>query len=273
MKQAALSPAEGDRKVLVLEDFHRIDQFGAILLKYVEEPPPSTFFVILAEDVPPELVTIASRSVRIDLGPVPLRDVDRAARRPRASTPDAGRRRWPPRRPAISTAPGCSPPTTRFAVRAAALRAMPGRLNDTGARAAELAAEIKALIDDAQDAIDARHEQEAAELEERIERYGQRGSGKKDVDRPPQARGPPPPLRRAAARARGLRRRLPRRAAHRPPPRRDRRRDPPPRPRRAQARGVPQRDPDAAVPHGPAPCPGARRRRVGRRARGWRPSR
>ena len=81
VKQAALSPAEGDRKVLVLEDFHRIDQFGAILLKYVEEPPPSTFFVILAEDVPPELVTIASRSVRIDLGPVPARRRDRAARR------------------------------------------------------------------------------------------------------------------------------------------------------------------------------------------------
>ena len=69
----------------------------------------------------------------------------------------------------------------RFAVRSEALRAMPGRLNDTGARAAEVAAEIKALIDDAQDTIDARHEQEAAELEERIERYGQRGSGKKDI--------------------------------------------------------------------------------------------
>ncbi|HJR24677.1 MAG TPA: ATP-binding protein, partial [Acidimicrobiales bacterium] len=72
VQQAALSPAEGNRKVLVLEDFHLIDKFGAILLKYVEEPPASTFFVILAQDVPPELVTIASRAVRIDLGPVPL---------------------------------------------------------------------------------------------------------------------------------------------------------------------------------------------------------
>ena len=70
---------------------------------------------------------------------------------------------------------------TRFALRATALRAMPGRLDGTGARAAELAAEVKALIDDAQGVIDVRHQQEAAVLEERIERYGQRGSGKKDI--------------------------------------------------------------------------------------------
>jgi DNA polymerase-3 subunit delta' len=178
--KAARSPAEGDRKVLVLEDFHRIDQFGAILLKYVEEPPPSTYFVILAEDVPPELVTIASRSVRIDLGPVPTVDVierltadgvdaAHAASVAAAAGGDLERARL------LATDP-------RFAVRAEAFRGMPARLNDTGARAAELAAEVKALIDDAQATIDARHEQEAAELAERIERYGQRGSGKRDVE-------------------------------------------------------------------------------------------
>ena len=181
VKKAVLSPAEGDRKVLVLEDFHRIDQFGAILLKYVEEPPPSTYFVILAEDVPPDLVTIASRSVRVDLGPVPQTDVvDRlvadgvdpelAASVAAAAAGDLDRARL------LAT-------DERFAVRVAALRAMPGRLNDTGARAAELAAEIKALIDDAQAAIDARHARELAELEERIERYGQRGSGKADIEK------------------------------------------------------------------------------------------
>lgn len=180
VKQAALSPAEGARKVLVLEDFHLIDRFGAILLKYVEEPPPSTFFVILAEDVPPELVTIASRAVRVDLGPIPLAaladrlvaegvDPDRAASIAAASTGDLDRARL------LAT-------DERFALRADALRAMPERLDGTGARAAELAAEVKALIDDAQDVIDARHAAEAAELAERIERYGQRGSGKKDIE-------------------------------------------------------------------------------------------
>ena len=43
---------------------------GARLLKTIEEPPPSTVFVILADHVPPELVTIASRCVRIDFGPL-----------------------------------------------------------------------------------------------------------------------------------------------------------------------------------------------------------
>jgi DNA polymerase-3 subunit delta' len=179
VKQAALSPAEGARKVLILEDFHLIDRFGAILLKYVEEPPPSTYFLVLAEDVPPELVTIASRSVRIDFGPVPLADVlerlttegvdpDAAATVAAAAAGDIDRARL------LAT-------DERFAVRAAALRAMPARLDGTGARAAELAAELKSLIDDAQATIDARHEQEVVELEERIERYGQRGSGKKDI--------------------------------------------------------------------------------------------
>ena len=179
VKQAVLSPSEGNRKVLVLEDFHLIDRFGAILLKYVEEPPPSTYFVILAEDVPPELVTIASRAVRIDFGPVPLATIadqlladgvepDRATSIATASAGDLDRARL------LAT-------DARFAVRSQALRQMPACLNDTGARAAELAAEVKALIDDAQDVIDARHADEVIELEERIERYGQRGSGKSDL--------------------------------------------------------------------------------------------
>ena len=180
VRQAVLSPAEGARKVLILEDFHLIDRFGAILLKFVEEPPPSTFFVILAEDVPPELVTIASRSVRVDLGPIPLAAVEdrlvadgvepvRAASIAAAAAGDLERARL------LAT-------DARFALRAEALRALPGRLDGTGSRAAELAAEVKALIDDAQDVIDARHAEEAADLQERIDRYGQRGSGKKDIE-------------------------------------------------------------------------------------------
>jgi DNA polymerase-3 subunit delta' len=180
VKQAVLSPAEGSRKVILLEDFHLIGDAAAVLLKYVEEPPRSTFFVILAEDVPPELVTIASRSVRVELGPIPLALVERrlvaeGVEPARAETIAAAAAGDLDRARLLAT-------DQRFALRAEALRAMPTRLDGTGARAAELAAEVKALIDDAQDAIDARHAVEAAELQERIERYGQRGSGKKDIE-------------------------------------------------------------------------------------------
>ncbi|HSH22712.1 MAG TPA: hypothetical protein VK975_01470, partial [Acidimicrobiales bacterium] len=67
---AMRSPLEGRRKVLVLADFHRVQKVGPALLKTIEEPPASTVFVLLADTVPPELVTIASRCVRIDVAPV-----------------------------------------------------------------------------------------------------------------------------------------------------------------------------------------------------------
>src|SRR6202043_2728294 len=40
------------------------------LLKTIEEPPASSVFFILAEYVPPELITIASRCVQIDFQPL-----------------------------------------------------------------------------------------------------------------------------------------------------------------------------------------------------------
>src|SRR5690606_21874212 len=76
VERASRSPVEGTRKVLVLDEFHLVsERVGPKLLKTIEEPPPGTFFLVLAEEVTPELVTIASRCVQIDLGPVPLADV------------------------------------------------------------------------------------------------------------------------------------------------------------------------------------------------------
>ena len=70
IRVATRSPLEGRRKVLVLADFHRVQKVGPALLKTLEEPPASTVFVVLADTVPPELVTIASRCVRVDVAPL-----------------------------------------------------------------------------------------------------------------------------------------------------------------------------------------------------------
>ena len=70
---ATLAPIESDRKVMILHELHLLRPEGAaLLLKTIEEPPASTVFVALAEFVPPELVTVASRCVRIDFRSIPV---------------------------------------------------------------------------------------------------------------------------------------------------------------------------------------------------------
>src|SRR5262249_55344493 len=66
VRRAQMSPPEGSLQVLVLTDFHLVTTAAPILLKSIEEPPPGTIFVILADEVPADLVTIASRCVRFD---------------------------------------------------------------------------------------------------------------------------------------------------------------------------------------------------------------
>ena len=77
VRQAALAPVEGDRKVLILHEFHLLNAVGAgRLLKTIEEPPASTHFVVLADFVPVDLVTIASRCVRVEFGPIAAAALD-----------------------------------------------------------------------------------------------------------------------------------------------------------------------------------------------------
>ena len=106
IRAAVTSPVEGDRKVLILHDFHLVSHTGPALLKTIEEPPPTTIFVILAEYLPPELVTIASRCVRVDFVPLPR------PRSPKPSKPTGwmatGRRSWPRRPGGGWTGPACS---------------------------------------------------------------------------------------------------------------------------------------------------------------------
>ena len=70
--EASRTPVEGTRKVLVVDRFHTATPAAAAaLLKPVEEPVTSVVWVLLAEQVLPEHVTIASRCSRVDFGPVP----------------------------------------------------------------------------------------------------------------------------------------------------------------------------------------------------------
>ncbi len=177
---AMRSPNERPRKVLVLTDFHLVREAGPTLLKVIEEPPASTVFVILADHVPPELVTIASRCVQIDFAAVPTADLaavlvadgveESLAIEVAAS---AGGRL--DRARLLASDP-------EFRRRRSAWQEVPHRLDGTGAAVAVVAAELAELLSAAAVApLEERQAAEASALAERVARTGERGSGRKEL--------------------------------------------------------------------------------------------
>ncbi len=62
---AQRSPNASSRQVLILTDFHLVSGAAPALLKTIEEPPPTTVFIVVADSLPASLVTIASRCVTV----------------------------------------------------------------------------------------------------------------------------------------------------------------------------------------------------------------
>src|SRR5579875_833565 len=185
---AARSPVEGERKVLILDDFHLVKDAGPALLKTIEEPPPSTISVILAEHVPPELVTIASRCVRIDFPPLSYEQIvaalvaDKIEPEQAEALAEASGGRLDRAR-LLASDPGWGP-------RGAAWASVPGRLDGSGAVAATIADELVGLLDASVSPLQSRQAAELAALEERNRRAaevngkvgrGARGAGNAGV--------------------------------------------------------------------------------------------
>ena len=175
---AMRSPNEGSRKVLVLVDFHLVREAASVLLKVLEEPPASTVFVILAEQLRPELVTIASRCVQVDFGPLSAEQVA-AALVSEGADPGVARE-------VAAIAAGrldrarLLVDDTGFAARREAWREVPAGLDGTGATVAVLTDRLAQLLGEAGvGALEARQAAELAELDERVKRTGERGAGRK----------------------------------------------------------------------------------------------
>jgi DNA polymerase-3 subunit delta' len=180
IREASRSGVESDRKVLVLVDFHLVQPaVEAKLLKTIEEPPADTVFIVLAETTSQLLEPIASRCVRIEVDPLSpsvVRDalIDDGIDEATASTVSAAVGGDLARARLLATDP-------QFSRRQQAWATIPHVLDDTGATVARLLAELRAMIDAAAAPLEARHAVEIAELEERIERYGERGSRKREI--------------------------------------------------------------------------------------------
>lgn len=185
LRLAMRSPLEGDRKVLVLVDFHLVTIAAPTLLKIIEEPPPSTVFVVLAEQVTPELVTIASRCVVVPFAALGSRVIE-AQLVVEGATVDQAQR--------AAEMSGGRLDRARLLVsdrsleeRLAFWERVPRRLDGTGAAVAVVAAETLALLDQiAVGPLAERQQAEADALEARLEASGARGGAgaRKDlVDR------------------------------------------------------------------------------------------
>lgn len=178
--EASRSPVEGGRKILVCDRFHTAEPAAAAsLLKTIEEPAASTIIVLLAEEVPTEHVTIASRCTTVDFGAVS--DAEVAA--------------WLVSQGVDATAADEAAVAARGDLHRARVLAAdpnvaqrrhlwfeaPTRLDGTGAAVAALVDEIRAAIDDAQAPLDAQHSAEIEALDQQAEQLGVTGTQRKDV--------------------------------------------------------------------------------------------
>lgn len=166
---AQRSPRAAARQVLVLADFHLVDEAAPALLKTIEEPPPTTVFLVLADALGPSLTTIASRCVRVPFEAL-VEDELAAALGAEGVEPEAAR--------AAAASAGGRLDRARllardpgFAARLARWRSLPDRLDGTGATVAVLASELVEATDELVTVLKA---QQAEELEQAQERSGER---------------------------------------------------------------------------------------------------
>jgi DNA polymerase III subunit delta' len=166
-------PYETARQVIMVTDLHLAARAAPALLKTIEEPPASTVFVLLADHVPPELATVASRCVEIRLSAVPEAVVarwltsrgippERAAEVARSASGHLGRARL------LAEDPG-------FARRLELWRTLPDRLDGTGSTTARLARQALEECDAALEPLRATHVAEMEHLAEQAEALGERG--------------------------------------------------------------------------------------------------
>ncbi|WP_420437174.1 hypothetical protein [Candidatus Poriferisodalis sp.] len=170
VRAAAAAPVSGEQKVIVLSDVDRAAQSAPILLKSVEEPPPSTVFVLLAEEVNRSMETLASRCARVDFEALGEADLHAILI---ADGVEAGRASF------AAAAAGGSIDRARLlasdndaAERIETWRGLRSSLNGTAAAAILAADTALEATEQAAAPLEARHEAERAAADEQAELYG-----------------------------------------------------------------------------------------------------
>jgi DNA polymerase-3 subunit delta' len=173
-------PLQAARQVVIVTDVHLGGPAAPALLKTLEEPPGPTVFVLLADDVPPELATVASRCVQIPFPPVPRATMVNWLLRRGVDAETAA---------VVADSSGGNPERARVmiedpdvAARAELWSSVPDQLNDTGVVAAELARGLLASAERAVEPLRAEHAHELERLTEEASEFGEKVlPGRKEI--------------------------------------------------------------------------------------------
>jgi DNA polymerase-3 subunit delta' len=180
VRVAMRSPLESDRQIIVLTDFHFVEEAAPALLKTIEEPPAGTIFLIHAEYIPAALSTIASRCLRIDFSPVSEKliasrlaengvEIERANEIAQLSVGSFRRAELLAHDPqALSR--------LRF------WQSVPQQFDGTGAKLVDLTNQALATLDQAAAAIEATQEEERQEFAERMKQQGGSAGERKEFE-------------------------------------------------------------------------------------------
>jgi DNA polymerase-3 subunit delta' len=172
LPEAARAPIEGEHRVLILFEAERLrgnqNEPANAMLKVIEEPPARTIMLLVTSAPDDLLPTIRSRCQRIDFAPV-ADDTLRIALAHDGIAPEIAAT-------AAALAGGQLARARAFAGSLAPMRAAfanaPTRVDGTGARAFAVAELLGAAVDQAADAVTARHDEELREFDAELERLG-----------------------------------------------------------------------------------------------------
>lgn len=173
-------PLHAARQVIVILDVHLVLDRAPVLLKTLEEPPGETVFILLADDVTPDLVTIASRSVEVDFPPVPRVELVQWLTGSGVPAEMAA---------VVADSAGGNPERARImvddpdvAARVALWTSVPEELTAAGMTAAGLTRRVLDSADRAVEPLRAAHAQEIEALTAAAKEMGERGlPGRKEI--------------------------------------------------------------------------------------------
>jgi DNA polymerase-3 subunit delta' len=181
VRMALRTPRAARYQVIILDEFDIVDEAAPVLLKTIEEPPDTTVIIITGETVPRPFVTIASRCVRVQFKPLEIESIVEVLAGEGVELATAS---------AVAEAAGGRLDRARllaqdpgFVDRLHRWRTIPGQLDGTGAKIAELADALVASANEPLELVRARQAEELAGLLEEAERRGDKAiAGRSAID-------------------------------------------------------------------------------------------